>query len=418
MRKFILFLTLFFSLAASASKPLKIGVISDIHFLSKELTAEGDALAAYERATGRNIRDSHEVLDTVLLNFQKERTDILLISGDLTNHGERQSHLDLIEKLKSIQRNGTKVFIVPGNHDVNIPDSKAYTGEKPVPVKSISKEEFAEWYAPFGYGNALKRDDSSLSYIAGINENTWLLCFDTNRYAEYKTTSVSGGRIISSTMDWALDILREAKAKNITVLGMMHHGLVEHMPYQSAFFAEYLIEEWKKNAGILADAGLKVMFTGHFHSNDISLFTSPSGNTIYDVETASLAVYPFAYRTMELVDGKLSIDTHFVTSVSGNPELAAQSRSRLETITLRVAKNRIKNLGISFPVQTEDVLIKLIAKMNLMHVRGDEAPDEEMKEAIREFAGLLGSEETDSDFQLDFPPADNRLVIDLTEKVF
>ncbi|MEA5061920.1 MAG: metallophosphoesterase [Petrimonas sp.] len=418
MRKFILFLTLFFSLTASASGPLKIGVISDIHFLSKELTAQGDALAAYEGTTGRNIRDSHEVLDSVLLKFQKERIDILLISGDLTNHGERQSHLDLIEKLKSIQRNGTKVFVVPGNHDVNIPDSKAYTGEKPVLVKSISREEFAEWYAPFGYGNALKRDDSSLSYIAEINENTWLLCFDTNRYAEYKTTSISGGRILPSTMDWALDILREAKAKNITVLGMMHHGLVEHMPYQSTFFAEYLIEEWEKNAGILADAGLKVMFTGHFHSNDISLFTSPSGNTIYDVETASLAIYPFAYRTMELIDGKLSIDTHFVTSVSGNPDLAAQSRSQLETVTRRVAKNRIKNLGVSFPVQTEDALVKLIVKMNLMHVRGDEAPDEEMKEAIREFAGLLDSEEIDSDFQLDFPPTDNRLVIDLTEKVF
>ena len=107
-----------------------------------------------------------------------------------------------------------------------------------------------------------------------------------------------------------------------------------------------------------------------------------------------------------------------MTSVPGNPDLAAQSRSQLETVTFRVAKNRIKNLGVSFPVQTEDALVKLIVKMNLMHVHGDEAPDEEMKEAIREFAELLGSEETDSDFQLDFPPTDNRLVIDLTEKVF
>ena len=76
----------------------------------------------------------------------------------------------------------------------------------------------------------------------------------------------------------------------------MHHGLVEHMLYQSTLMPDYLIDDWKNNAEILADSGLKVIFTGHFHSNDITLLTTHKGNKIYDIETGSLAGYPFPYR--------------------------------------------------------------------------------------------------------------------------
>ncbi|HBK33264.1 MAG TPA: metallophosphoesterase, partial [Porphyromonadaceae bacterium] len=60
--------------------------------------------------------------------------------------------------------------------------------------------------------------------------------------------------------------------------GMMHHGLVEHMPYQAVFFGDYLVDGWQDAAQQLADRGLKVVFTGHFHSNDVSSFTSSAGN--------------------------------------------------------------------------------------------------------------------------------------------
>lgn len=408
-----IFFLLLICLSSFAGEPLKMGVITDIHFLSPKLMGEGSALTAFEQATGRNVKELHGVLDYVLNDLQQEEIDILLISGDLTNHGERQSHLHFIEKLSKIQQNGTRVWVVPGNHDINVSDARAYTGDKPTPVKTISDKEFASLYGAFGYNDALKRDEASLSYVGEINETTWLLCFDTNRYKEHTTSSITAGRILPETMRWALHILREAKEKNITVLGMMHHGLVEHMPYQSTFFSGYLVDDWQRTAEILADAGLKVVFTGHFHSNDVSLYTSPAGNKIYDVQTGALAQYPFAYRVMELSSNKLSIDTRFVESISGNPHLAKEARSRLETITRRVANNRINKLGIPIPTETANALVELIVKMNLMHVRGDETPDEEMKQAISNFAGLLGSDGAEQEFQLDFPPADNTLEIAL-----
>jgi predicted MPP superfamily phosphohydrolase len=411
---FILLLILF-SGCASSGVPgtVKIAVITDIHFLDKQLAGEGDALSAYEQATGRNITDLHAVLDAVLDDLHRESPDLLLVAGDIANHGEKQSHLGFIGKLRPLQNHGTRILVIPGNHDINIPNAKAYRGGKAVPAETISKEEFAELYASFGYSDALKRDGASLSYLAEISESVWLLCFDTNRYAEHTTTSISGGRILPETMNWALDILNEAKEKGITVLGMMHHGLVEHMPSQAAFFPQSLINEWEKNAGILADAGLKVVFTGHFHANDITAYTSSAGNVLYDVETASLAQYPFAYRIMALSSSGLSIDTRFVESVPHNPDLATAYRDKLEVITRRMAKSRLNGLGIPMPEETLDAFTGVIAKLNLLHVRGDEKPDQAMKEAIRLFAVQMGSEADPELFPFDFPPEDNKVVIPL-----
>jgi predicted MPP superfamily phosphohydrolase len=295
-------------------EPIKIAVVSDVHYLSSQLAGKGTALEKYETATGRNTEDLHAVLDKVISDLLDECPDILLIPGDITNNGEKQSHLDFKEKLLPLTKNGTQVFVVPGNHDINVPTAKKYIGDKAEPVESVSAEEFAAIYSDFGYGKVVKRDTASLSYLAFINDSLWLLCFDTNRYNEYRTSSISSGRILPQTLNWALDILHEAKEKNIDVIGMMHHGLVEHMPYQSAFFSEYLIDDWKKNAEILADNGLKIVFTGHFHANDITSFTSPAGNTITDVETGSLAQYPFPYRLILLENNTLKI-----TPLCANP---------------------------------------------------------------------------------------------------
>ncbi|MBK5195184.1 MAG: metallophosphoesterase [Proteiniphilum sp.] len=408
----------YYSIARGKSgAELKIAVITDIHFLSPRLAGESEALYAFEKSTGRNVTDQHKVLDKMLGDLVKENPDILLVSGDITNHGERQSHLDFIEKLRPLQKRGTRIFVIPGNHDINIPDAKAYTDVKATPVENISKEEFAKLYRSFGYGDALKKDSASLSYLAAVDEDTWLLCFDSSRYDEYTTGSITGGRIRPQTMEWALSLLQKAKEKGIRVIGMMHHGLVEHMAYQSAFFPDYLVDDWEKNADILADAGLKVIFTGHFHSNDITLRTTPKGNTIYDIETSSLAQYPFAWRMMILDECNLSVDTRFVDKIPGHAAFEEESRQRLEMITRRVAKGKLIAMGMPLPATTMEAFTDVIVKLYMMHVRGDEKPDQEMERAIRMFASLLGDEAEIDEFTFDFPPGDINVVIPLKKGV-
>ena len=409
---FVVVFILFGSITITLSNSTKIAVIADIHFLSTQLASPGKALYAFENSTGRNLKDLHGVLDYVLEDLIKEEIDVLLIPGDITNHGALKSHLDFIIKLQPLLNSGIRVFVTPGNHDINIPNSKNYIGDTVRPVESITAKEFSELYDELGYGDAINKDVASLSYLAEINDDTWLLAIDANRYDEHTTTSITGGRIRETTMRWILDILEDAQKKDIMVLGMMHHGLVEHMPFQNAFFSEYLIEDWQIISDRLADAGLNIIFTGHFHANDITLRVSPNGNYIYDVETASLAQYPFAYRIMSLTDSNLSIDTRFVTEIPGNPKLEEEHRTKLEEITYRIAKSRLNNIGLPIPPHLKAVLIEMIVKLNMTHVRGDEIVDEEMIGIVESFAALLGNEVHPEEFTMDFPPEDNKLVIE------
>ena len=120
------------------SDDIKIAVISDVHFLSKKLALPGKALSAYENSTGRDVEDLHSVFNFVLNDLLKEEIDILLITGDLSNHGELQSHIDFIEKLKPLKDTGARIFVTPGNHDINIPNSKQYIGDEAISATSVT----------------------------------------------------------------------------------------------------------------------------------------------------------------------------------------------------------------------------------------------------------------------------------------
>lgn len=388
--------------------------MSDIHFLGTDLAQSGEALTKYENATGRNVNELHAVLNETLKQIEAASVNALLICGDLTNHGERGSHLELIRKLTSLKQKGIRIYVIPGNHDVNIPDAKAYVGDESSPTQTVSAKEFSELYAPFGYSGAIRRDSASLSYLSALTDSLWLLSLDSNRYNEYTATSISGGRLLPQTVQWAMDILSEARSKNITVLGMMHHGLVEHMPYQATFFPNYLVEDWKKLAAEFADAGMPVVFTGHFHANDISSLTSANGNTIYDVETGSLSQYPLPYRLIEIDGNTLKIDSHFIQSVEGVPNLQEKYQEKMEKYAKASAEAQLSRLKIPLAEETRRALADLLSQINILHVAGDEKVDAETTEAIQKLAESVGDENFDAkSFQLDFPPADNHLTLSL-----
>lgn len=177
---------------------------------------------------------------------------------------------------------------------------------------------------------------------------------------------------------------------------------------------DYLIDDWKNNAEILADSGLKVIFTGHFHSNDITLLTTPKGNKIYDIETGSLAGYPFPYRLIALQDNKLDVESYFIDSIPGKPNLQEEYRLKSEKTARRLAQSKINSMALPIPADLKSTLIDLVVKMQMLHMKGDEKMDVEIKQMINQLSELIGDPNADFDsLSLDFPPADNFVVIEL-----
>lgn len=410
MKKYILIL---FSVILSlcASSQIKMGVITDPHFLSEQLMDNGEALNKYITASGKNIKATPEVLDKVLSDYLQSDIEVLLICGDMTKDGERQSHLDFVGKLKPLQEKGVRVFVVPGNHDINMPNAVGYKQSEVYRVENVSVEDFEEIYADCGHANALKRDEFSLSYLAELDERTWLLAVDAARYSEYTDRSISSGRILPQTEEWIMGILSEAKEKDVQVIGMMHWGLTEHIVYQSEFFEQYLVEDWFRFSNLFADGGMKVIFTGHFHSNDISAAVSENGNTIYDIETGTLSSYPYAYRYVDLYEDRMIVKTKNITCIQSDLNLAQNDSLRMKTLAKKQAAQKLKNSGFDLSPDVLPDFVEALSQLFILHLYGDEEMTDALLQSIKRLSESMDAPFDIDDIELDFGPADNNVEI-------
>lgn len=397
-----------------SSNPIKMGVISDSHYLSEQLMGDGNALQNYINMSGKDIRDVPLVLEQVLDDYQNSDIEVLLIPGDITKDGEKQSHIDFRKKLQPLIDKGVKIFVIPGNHDINIPHSVRYEGDNTYPVENVSPQEFAEIYTDCGYGNALRRDTASLSYVAELNDNTWLLAIDAAKYKEYTANkTLSSGRIQPETERWILDVFDEAKRHNKEVIGMMHYGLVEHFPMQAYFFKDYIVDDWQRMAPLLADLGMKAIFTGHFHANDITEYKSPIGNKIYDIETGSLVAYAYPYRFVEISDKGFKVKTKNVESIPGKENLAKDNRVIMKNRARLLTLDIIREKGIHLAPETLSTISELTSEIFVKHLAGDEKIDDQMRETIAQLIHDMDVPKhlAPEHIEMDFYPPDNNIEI-------
>lgn len=408
MKKVLLIILLLLPLVGKGSEPIRIGVITDTHYLSEKLIRDGEAIDKYVQSSGKDIRYVPFVLDKVLDEYSNSNINVLLITGDLTKDGEKQSHIDFAQKLIPLRNKGVKIYVIPGNHDINMTKAVGFNKNETYSTPGITPNEFAEIYKDYGYSDVAERDSASLSYVTHLDNDTWLLAIDAAKYAE-KTTS--SGRILPTTESWIIKILQEAKNRNKQVIAMMHWGVTEHIMYQSEFFGNYLVDDWQRIAPLLADNGVKAIFTGHFHANDITMYKSPDGNKLYDIETGTLSSYPYAYRFVDLHKGKMDITTKNITSIPQKPDLAEESKQTLRQLAESQAKSRFNKLGFDIPEFLSQPLTEAISRIFITHLGGDEQIDDETLSILEGLSFILGDSLDAKEVNLDYYPADNNVSI-------
>lgn len=273
-------------------------VLSDLHQYAPSLGTTGKAFQDYLDYDRKLLRESNEILDTAVNNILASGVQFVLVSGDLTKDGEKLNHEQVAQALKRITDKGIKVFVVPGNHDVNNGWAYSFDGDKTTPVPTVTADEFADIYKGCGYGDALYRDSGSLSYVAEPVEGMWLICLDACRYRENKPNeeAIVAGKFSQSQETWLEGMLQKARESNKAVMVMMHHGVVEHWPGQVDLHPDYLVEDYKHISEMLASWGARIVFTGHYHAQDIARADFGSKGFIFDVETGSLVTSPCPMR--------------------------------------------------------------------------------------------------------------------------
>lgn len=367
---------------ASVASTASFAVLSDIHLYDLDSLGSNADLATYLTQDRKMLKESVPTFTSALADIATWNVDFLLISGDLTKDGELVNHKLLISKLKAF---GKPVYVIPGNHDINNPNAKSYNGTTTA-VDQVTPATFKSLYADYGYGSAIYTDSNSLSYIAEPVSGVWLFAIDSCKYANNATLGypVTSGAISSATLTWITDKLAEAKAKGKTVIGMMHHGLIEHFSGQSTLFSEYLVDDRANVAARLAAAGLKVMFTGHFHAND-AVSATYSGHTLYDVETGSTVTAPCPYRLCKYdrAAATLAISTSVVSSITVTNSQSDYTNASAQTfqafakdylttgLDTLVTAMLVADYGIT-DTTTQQQLLALIVPAMVAHYAGDE----------------------------------------------
>jgi len=404
----------------SVPETVKFMVISDIHYFDPSLfTLPANAdFQLYLAADRKLIIESSAILKNVLATVMTEKPDFLLVTGDLTKDGEKVDHLAVAALFKTLSDLGIKVLVIPGNHDVNNTAAMSYTGTSATSIANVSPAEFASIYGNCGYGNAVERDPNSLSYVSEPVNGVWVMGIDACHYAPSETA----GSMSATTLAWVKSIITKAKNQNKILLSMMHHGMVEHFTGQSTMFSEYLISDWKNVSTMLADSGMNVVFTGHFHAQDIAKGTGTKGY-IYDVETGSTVTAPCPYRTMTLntlnktlkiTSGKIDGVTY--STIPAGTTFQAYAKNYLSS-GMRVISYYMLN-GAPYNVPAAAItgykLDSIFANAFIAHYAGDETPgatDNANIQTVKAVSATLGG--AIQNVWTDPAPKDNNITIDL-----
>lgn len=355
------------------SKNIRFAVISDTHLYDTTLGVNSEEFKKYVENDRKLLEESSFLFDQFLEDIQNESLDFVLVPGDITKDGELLNHKFFIEKISKILDGKTKVFVICGNHDINNFDGFKYEEKGKERVESISKKDFENLYQNFGYLNYFSKDENSLSYITSLNEEYYLVALDGCKYFlnNEKNPSTVSGKVNKKTLFWLKDNLEKLKGRNKKVIVMIHHNLIEHFAGQKKGYPEYVLENNEELLKILKRYDVKLVFTGHFHANDIAKRKFKNGY-IFEIETGSPSTFPSPYRIVEILnDTFVKIQTF---SLLKTPELYSYAKEYTESGIYNIAFKIIKGYKISD--RESDILAKKISYSMVSHYRGDEVMPE------------------------------------------
>jgi len=311
-----------------------MAVISDPHFFDPGLGNTENSMETDLNSAGKLISESAELLEAAIGHILSSNVSIVLIPGDLTKDGALESHLGMADHLEKLKANDVKVFVVPGNHDVNNGRSYSFQGDQAERVPNVNPSKFSEIYGPYGYDDAIFRDSGSLSYIAEPVEGLWIIGLDDCLYLWNDSIghSVTGGELGKAQRKWLESILQTDVAAQKTKVVIMHHGILEHFQTQKKHFGDYVVKDHRKRSRWLAGLGVRTVFTGHYHANDVTLQQWKDGSFLFDIETGSLVTYPCPIRKITLRGDSMEINTEHILSIpsmeNGLQEYARKSVSQ------------------------------------------------------------------------------------------
>lgn len=374
----ILCAVLLFSLAVpafaadSSDDGLNVIVANDLHYnlrySSQEAVARRNSIDEtyyHIASTGRLVYESAAIIKAFLEDIATSDREIVLLPGDLVDEGGTEEHTVFTKILSDFEKEtGKRVYVVPGNHDL-------YGG--------TTVAEFETFYRDFGYSEALANDPLSASYTAELGGDYRLLAIDSTDPGE------GGHGINEERLAWIKAQCDKAKKDGKKLIAIMHHNLLDHFSLDTTIHSGSSVNTDINLADVLADGGVKYIFTGHIHVQNILSYTAKDGSVIYDVVTSTLNGWPCPYREVDFGD-EVKIRTKYVDEVDTTlfpAGITDEALSLAKSDFLAYAKN-CADVGMELVVRGYANASKLTSVLKL-----DKEKDAELYNAVTVIAERL-----------------------------
>ena len=355
----------------------KIVVIADPHVMPASLlpNKSNSDWATYISSSRKLIDYSQSLFDEAITEIKAMSPDLVLIVGDLTKDGEKDSHDYVKGKLKELKDAGIQSLVILGNHDWGTySDAKVY-GTTTTPAETYDKSQLKAVYADYGFGST-ETESTTLTYACEPIIGLVVIGIDSG----------TDGVVSATTLSWVSSKAAAAKAAKKQVIAMMHHPLIPHITGGDEFVETSHVLDYETVRNTLADAGVELIFTGHFHTSDIARdWNSDLSKDIYDVNTGSLCSYPCDYRVVTLNDAmnSISVTTNSIktagNSLTGVAFSPATAKTRLtDYLTAIITAKLTAMLGSYLTSKIAPNLVNAY----IYHTEGDENVNSDAQDVL------------------------------------
>ena len=358
-----------YSFQTASADGHKIVVIADPHVTAASLVTNPNN-SDWETC----LNSDRKLLDYSLALFEQAVTEItttkpelVLIVGDLTKDGEEASHNYLKGKLDALKAAGIKTLVIPGNHDLGTAEAKVY-GETTTTATIVDKDGFVALYKDYGYDDEVSEFyGNMLTYACEPIEGLVVIGIDTGE----------DGTIKPDMLMWVCEKATTARTQGKQVVAMMHHPLIPHITGGDAFVETVSVNNYEDVRNCLANAGISVVFTGHFHTSDIARdWNEDKSQTIYDVTTGSLSSYPCDYRVVTLNNALTSMEISTKSITSAGAPIGGGENFTTDIAKERLTKSMKSVITAKLNAKGYGALASLVAtpltNAYIFHAEGDE----------------------------------------------
>ena len=304
-------------------EPLKFHLITDLHHYAASLGTTGSAYEWRSQSDQKCLAETGAIIDAAVDWLLQSEIDIILVAGDVSCDGEKESHLELIPKLNRLREAGKRVILITATHDYSETPIRC-VGDERLPATPTTREELLELYHDFGLNEAIAFHAETHSYAVQLAPGWRMLALnddgDGRAFCGYS----------EDQLHWILDQVKLAHEAGDEVLAMTHHPVLPPSPIYPLFSRRDMLGDFEHTSTVLADAGVQFIFTGHTHMQNIAVKTTEKGNTIYDINTSALIGYASAIRTVAVYDDRMEVTSdhidHFDWDLHGMTVMSISNR--------------------------------------------------------------------------------------------